>query len=109
MKPRLYLAGPMTGYPELNFPAFVAMASKLRAAGFEVISPNEINEVPGMTWADAMRKDIPALCTCQGIATLPGWRDSRGASLEVQIGRALAMEVRPAVAWLAETRAEVTA
>lgn len=107
MKPRLYLAGPMTGYPLLNFPAFEAMAARLRAAGFRVVSPNEINEVPGMSWEEAMRKNIPALCTCQGIATLPGWDKSRGASLEVHIGEALGMSVRPAIEWLAE--AEVAA
>ena len=34
---KLYIAGPMTGYVELNFPAFNAEAARLRALGFEIV------------------------------------------------------------------------
>ena len=30
---RIYIAGPMSGLPELNYPAFNAMAERLRAHG----------------------------------------------------------------------------
>ena len=33
---RIYIAGPMTGYPELNFPAFHAAANSLRAQGYHL-------------------------------------------------------------------------
>jgi hypothetical protein len=36
---RAYIAGPMTGLPEFNFPAFHAAAASLRARGFEVENP----------------------------------------------------------------------
>ena len=36
---RIYLSGPMSGLPELNFPAFHAEAARLRALGFEVVNP----------------------------------------------------------------------
>lgn len=88
---KVYLAGPMTGLPELNFPAFHAAAANLRAAGFEVVSPAEINPDPGMKWEDAMRKDIPELVKCHAIALLPGWEASRGARLEKTIADALGM------------------
>ena len=90
---RIYIAGPMTGYPELNFPAFHRVAARWRAQGFDVVNPAEINENPSAEWADCMRSDIRELVTCEGIALLPGWEKSRGATLELHIARALGMGV----------------
>jgi hypothetical protein len=36
---RLYLSGPMSNLPDLNFPAFHSMAARLRAAGHQVVNP----------------------------------------------------------------------
>ena len=38
---RVYIAGPMTGLPDFNYPAFNAAAAKLRALGLEVLNPAE--------------------------------------------------------------------
>jgi hypothetical protein len=90
---RIYIAGPMTGLPDLNFPAFARAARRLRAAGHTVVSPAEVNPDHSMPWEQCMRRDIPELCTCEAIALLPGWEDSRGARLEAQIAGALRMRV----------------
>ncbi|MEM5384158.1 DUF4406 domain-containing protein [Paraburkholderia phymatum] len=90
---RLYIAGPMTGYPELNFPAFHAEAARLRALGFEIVNPAEINADPNAEWLDCMRADIKQLVDCDGIALLPGWEQSRGASIEQGIARDLGLVV----------------
>ena len=37
----IYVAGPMRGYPEFNFPSFHAAAAQLRAAGHTVFNPAE--------------------------------------------------------------------
>jgi len=89
---RIYLSGPMTSMLDLNFPLFHATADRLRAAGHTVINPAELNPEPG-TWSECMRRDIAALMDCDTVATLPGWQDSRGASLEVHIGKELGMKV----------------
>lgn len=90
---RWYVAGPMTGYPDLNFPAFHRAAADLRALGHHVENPAEINPMIGADWADCMRADIRHLVTCDAILTLPGWTESRGASLEVHIAQALGMRI----------------
>jgi hypothetical protein len=86
-----YLSGPMTGIEEYNFPAFAKAAKFLRDQGLEVVSAHEIkhedNGVPGsLTWDAYLRGDlIEMLKKCNGIILLPGWENSKGASLEFQL------------------------
>ena len=96
----LYVSGPMTGLPDLNVPAFNAAAAKLRAAGFTVVNPAELNPDPAATWAQCMRADIKALCDCDGLALLPGWTDSRGAKLEAHLAESLGMTLWAVPQWL---------
>jgi len=91
MRP-IYLSGPMTGLPDLNFPTFAEMTASLRAGGHTVTNPAEINPEGG-TWIDCMRRDIAALMDCDTVATLPGWEHSKGARLEVLIAERLGMTV----------------
>jgi hypothetical protein len=77
---KLYIAGPMSNLPELNFPVFHAEAARLRALGFEIVNPAEIDVGPNPDWLTAMRADIRELVTCDGIALLPGWRAAWGFS-----------------------------
>jgi hypothetical protein len=88
---KVYLAGPMSVYVDHNFPAFNNAAKVLRERGFEVINPAELVEDPTKPWEYYMRRDIPLLCTCDAIALLPGWSDSRGAQLEAKIAQELGM------------------
>jgi nucleoside 2-deoxyribosyltransferase len=93
---KIYLAGPMSGYPELNFPAFHAEAARLRGLGYEVVNPAELNP-NSSDWLECMRIDIRELVTCDGVAVMPGWRKSKGASLEHDIGMRLGLAVIEAV------------
>lgn len=88
-----YVAGPMTGYPDLNFPLFHATAAHWRALGWHVINPAEINIDPAAGWVACMRADIKQLVDCDTIVLLPGWQNSKGASLEHYIARQLGMNV----------------
>lgn len=90
---RIYVAGPMTGLPGLNFDTFHAKTAELRAEGHFVINPAEINCDPTAGWNECMRADIAQLVTCDAVYMLPGWEKSRGATLEHHIASALAMQV----------------
>ena len=93
--PRVYISGPMTGLPELNFPAFHAAAAFLRRRGLEAVNPAELNADTTMPWHACMRADIKALCDCDAIVLLPGWQHSQGAQLELHIAHRLGLAVVP--------------
>jgi hypothetical protein len=96
---KVYISGPMTGYPEFNYPAFNDAAEHLRALGHEVLSPAEVDVLPGTTWETYLRADIILLVRSDAVAVLPGWEMSRGARLEVHIAHALGMTVLPIDLW----------
>ena len=89
----IYIAGPMTGLPGLNFEAFHAKALELRSAGHDVVNPAEINPDTTMTWHACMRRDIAELVTCDCIYLLNGWQGSKGAMLEHHIAERLGLIV----------------
>ncbi len=90
---RVYISGPMTGYPQQNYPAFISAEAELRAAGHVPLNPARNPEQP--TWADYMRLDLADVLTADQLAVLPGWEASRGARLEVHVAHALEVPVLP--------------
>lgn len=96
---RLYISGPMTGIPEWNFPAFNAAADRLRGLGFDVVNPADGGAEEGKAWEAYLREDLRLLLDCDAVATLPGWRNSRGARLEVHVAESLGMDVRLVDDW----------
>jgi hypothetical protein len=100
-KPKLYLSGPMTGVKDLNKPVFEVAAKRLRKTGYKVVNPHDLDKKePRRAWEDCLRRDIRHEMSCSAIATLPRWKNSRGANLEVYIGRALKYPVRTVTYWL---------
>ncbi len=91
---RVYVAGPMTGLPDFNFPAFNAVAERLSSQGMHVENPAQHGHVEGASWADYLRYDLSRLVTCSVIHLLPGWSKSRGATLELYVAFTLGLEVQ---------------
>ena len=90
---KIYIAGPMSGLPEFNYPAFHAEAARLRSLGHEVLNPAE-NPVPECgTWTGYMRMALRQLIECECVVLLPGWIESRGALIERSLAQALSMRV----------------
>lgn len=110
---RIYLAGPMTGIPHFNYPAFNSTAAALRFEGHEVFSPAEhdiamfgkdISNPDGCAVTAtkehrfdrraALKADIAWICDhADAIALLPGWEKSTGANAERALGVALGLEI----------------
>lgn len=116
---KLYLAGPMTGLAEFNFPAFDRAAAKLRAAGYEVFSPAEHDRENGFveTGLDgysypagfSLRKTLMAdlqwiADNADGIALLSHWEHSKGTITEISLADALGLAVKPVGLWLIDAQ-----
>jgi hypothetical protein len=112
---KVYIAGPMSGIPKFNIPAFDEAARVLRGRGFEVVSPAEVDgpvtreqlltsengdhaDLPkDEGWSFYLSRDFRILADggIDVIAVLPGWEKSRGARLEVLVGKELGIESIP--------------
>ena len=91
---KIYIAGPMTGLPEWNHPAFNAAAAELRTAGHEVVNPAEMGEKHGTAdeinadpqkLVDLILEELDAIATCDAIYLLPGWEKSPGTRRELEM------------------------
>ncbi len=108
MNERLYLAGPMSGYPQFNFPLFDRVTAVLRAKGYTIVSPSELDEGPsrdaamasvdgnelnrngdtlaGETHGDFLARDVKLVADeVDAVVMLPGWEQSKGALLEAYV------------------------
>jgi len=92
---RVYIAGPMSGLPGLNFPAFDAAAERMRALGHTPVNPADFDRLlwpdhdfsagcppPKFNYVGTLRSDLHLLDTCDAIYFLPGSENSVGATLE---------------------------
>lgn len=112
---RVYLAGKMRGLPRFGFDLFLAAAADLRANGVEVVSPAEMDlelgldpdvantaDEAGLDMAELLLRDMHTIArpSVSGVALLPNWQDSRGATAErafsVAIGKGVWRYVEPA-------------
>lgn len=96
-----YIAGPMRGYPRLNFDAFMSAEDKLRSAfplwtihnparmdleeGFNPDDPAEITNELMEEW---MRRDLGLITESDIIVLLDGWERSEGVRKELTVARA---------------------
>lgn len=103
---QIYIAGPMSGYPEFNFPAFFAAQKRLEAEGWKVWNPaaketeNEVqadvsfakgdNKVlvqNGWDYRGAFLWDCEKVIYGDAIYMLPGWEFSPGAAAEHAVAK----------------------
>ncbi len=105
-----YIAGPMTGIAEFNFPAFDAARDWLISLGHGAISPADIDRAQGFdekgcNGTEALteeqrfrfaRNDMGALLRVNGVVVLDGWQRSTGARNEVMMAGFLGLPVMDA-------------
>ena len=92
-KTKIYISGPITGMPDGNAKAFDEAEGFLTSLGHKAINPRYLNQ-PGESWHDCMKRDLSVMLACDELAVLPGWENSKGAALEVEIAHRLLMPVR---------------
>ncbi len=112
---KIYLAGPMRGILEFNFPLFHKVAARLRADGYEVFSPaerdNEKHDADisrgnttgdehqaraehGFSLREALAADLAWICEhADAVVLLPGWETSKGATAERATAAALGLKI----------------
>jgi hypothetical protein len=134
---KVYLGGPMRGYENFNYQAFEDATIALRAMGYEVYSPHEMDLELGFVDADwhyegdrrvwdrvettpeftihvAMRVDLRVITQMDAVVFLPGWQKSSGSKMEdtvrefCGISRWLITPL-PTGEWALETNLEVAA
>ena len=90
---KIYIAGPMTGRPQFNYPAFHQAATLLRVAGHIVINPAE-NPAPACgSWLGYMRMSVAQVASVDCLVMLPGWPLSKGARIEYLLAKLLGLGV----------------
>ena len=108
---RVYLSGPIAGIPDAR-DRFSRVAAAVNAEACEVINPFDIAPLshdgepcgegyhPGddahghTSSACYMRTDLLALLACDTILLLPGWQDSRGATVELAVAEACGLDIQ---------------
>lgn len=116
---KVYVCGPMTGHPDMNYPAFVAAEGRLTAVGYEVLNPARVDEhhvaidppcpcaQEGFhhSWQWYMDRCLPMVRDADGLAVLPGWLKSKGAVQEVELATLeLSIPIASVETWVARHR-----
>lgn len=97
---RLYVAGPMTGYEDYNYPAFRAAAEQLQSVGYETENPADNDDGAEHSYEWYLRAGFAQVLRCDGVALLDGWEHSKGAWHEVTLAKALNMPYRTVAGWV---------
>jgi|688.fasta_scaffold31150_11 hypothetical protein len=104
---KIYIAGPMTGHENWNFLTFFETQQALEGLGHEVINPAQNDgktlgeaianvdspSLPRKSWGDYMRIDLRSVLAVDAVCVLDGWRNSKGATLEVHVAEELGLPI----------------
>jgi hypothetical protein len=87
-----YLAGPMRGIEDFNYPLFNAVAAWLTKRGYKIENPAQTDGAVSERASQAknplsvyMERDLADVAKTDAVFVLPGWEDSEGANIEVTI------------------------
>ena len=81
-----YIAGPMRGYEDYNFPAFNAFAEHLRGRGVVVSNPAEFDAWDEKRIEKCINLDLSIIVNwADAVYLLPGWKKSQGAVAEASV------------------------
>lgn len=97
-RPKIYLAGPMRGYKDFNFPAFDRYRDWLEEQGISVISPADLDRAVGfnpkrslasqqevVSLEKCLKRDVNAICKVDAVMLMPKWEKSTGCNMELAV------------------------
>lgn len=91
---KCYIAGKIGDLPEAEYKANFEQAKKeVIAMGCEPISPVDLRHDYSRTWCAYMREDLIALLGCDQIYCLRNWRQSPGATIEINIALQVGLHI----------------
>jgi len=91
-RPTIYIAGPMTGYDDFNFPAFDKVAKEWDERGYAVLNPaSSFMRRQDLSYEQYMRSAVMLLIQASAIVLLPGWQKSNGACMEALMAARLGL------------------
>lgn len=103
----LYVAGPMSGYEDCNYPQFNEVSRVLEGVGYKTVNPSTVHVDRQHHYVDLIRADLKMMLDCDGVAVLENWWESAGARNEVQVAGLLKMPVRPWLEWIERAHQEL--
>lgn len=91
---KIYIAGKVTGM-HINHCTmkFGAAQMKLEKKGNTVVNPLEVVNDWKCPWPKAMRLCIAAMMECDAVYALDNWKDSAGATIEVELAKKVGLEI----------------
>ncbi len=111
-EPTIYIAGPMRGYEEYNYPAFDEREQMLCNQGWVCVNPAALDRTQGKPMSDPMSfapdsnyedhefmrsalcRDMVSICgDCTAIYMMKDWETSRGAKAEWHLAKALGLDI----------------
>lgn len=88
---RIYIAGPITGMPDDNHPAFDEAAREAEQQGLIAFKPTVLPK--GLEHSEYMILCMPMVAMSDVVQLLPGWQGSRGAKAEHEYALCLGKEI----------------
>lgn len=88
---KIYIAGPMTGIPKYNRPAFHFEAMRLASEGHVALNPATLPD--SLSQPEYMDICLAMLRCADGIFLLSGWQNSAGAKAEHALAQKLELEI----------------
>jgi hypothetical protein len=102
---RVYIAGPMKGIPDLNYPKFMKMTAAGRGCHWDIQNPAGLGSKRGVLDEDfslasrhpqvqgmVIISGLSLLATCSTMVLLDGWEESNGSLIELMLANRIGIK-----------------
>lgn len=91
---KCYIAGKIGDLPRQEvYDNFYKGKIEVIALGYAALSPLDLPHNHNKTWSKYMREDLRAMLECDAVYSLRNWRDSNGATIEVNLALQVGIDI----------------